>query len=63
MLIFILHDIDAAKLDLINKLNVSRAPVRIYSVSGDVTKDARPSKDRPGDVICIGGDVPLEDVL
>lgn len=63
MLVFVLHDIDAAKIDLINKLNVSRAPVRIYAASGDVSKDMLPSETLPGKVIYIGGNVPLEDQL
>ncbi len=63
MLIFILYDTDAAVLDLISKMNVSRAPVRIYSAVPGIPESMPSSVDRPGNVICIGGDVPLENIL
>ncbi len=60
--IFVLNDIDAARLDLIKQMNTSYVPVRIYIANREPGSDGAYG-DNGADCIYIGTKAPTEDVL
>ena len=60
--IFVLNDIDAARLDLIKQMNTSYVPVRIYIANREPGSDGAYG-DNGADCIFIGTKAPTEDVL
>lgn len=61
-MIFVFHDIDGARADLIDRINIAGVPARIYTVSKEPGSENAPDDIRAS-VIRIGVKAPTEDVL
>ena len=61
-MIFVFNDIDDARSDLIDRINIAGVPARIYTVSKEPGSEEA-SVDIRASVIMIGVKAPTEDVL